>query len=386
MRMSCCCRLLAGAVFVAFVFVPIGVLSQGGGWTPKGSMPFERGEIAVATVNEKIYVISGSSRGVEANAFNQEFDPATGMWRERSLMPSVASHAGAAVLNGKIFIVGGFVANVHVGAVNRVFEYTRQPIGGVPSRRSPLHAALLVLSRSTEKFTPSGDATLSATPSPRTKFTIPRRTAGAWRRRCRSRAIISAPSLRAGGSRLRRANECNRGQYRPARCVRPRHEHLELGGAAHHTAQRGRCVFRRWPDYLCRRRVQGSAGKRHVHRGRGLRSANRPVDLFATAAARPTRGRRRRSGTAGISVRRQRGLRREQAVERRADVPDAEVTRATETRQIFLPLCDLGPPYLGRKTWTLRERPGTILVPVHYRIGGHVGERLDRERRIEAAH
>ena len=123
MRLSCCCRLLAGAAFVTFASSPIGVLSQGGGWTPKGSMPFERGEIAVATVNNKVYVISGSSRGVEANSFNQEFDPATGMWRERALMPSVASHAGVAVLNGKIYIVGGFVANVHVGAVNRVFEY-----------------------------------------------------------------------------------------------------------------------------------------------------------------------------------------------------------------------------------------------------------------------
>lgn len=123
MRCSCHRGLLAAAAFT-FVFVPIAVLSQvSGGWTPKESMPFERGEIAVAAVNDKIYVISGSSRGVEANAFNQEFDPATGMWRERSLMPSVASHAGAAVVNGKIFIVGGFVANVHVGAVNRVFEY-----------------------------------------------------------------------------------------------------------------------------------------------------------------------------------------------------------------------------------------------------------------------
>lgn len=107
----------------AVVTAQILALSQGGGWTPRGSMPFERGEIAVAAVNDRIYVISGSSRGVEANAFNQEFDPATGMWRDRALMPSVASHAGAAVLNGKIYIVGGFVANVHVGAVNRVFEY-----------------------------------------------------------------------------------------------------------------------------------------------------------------------------------------------------------------------------------------------------------------------
>jgi len=76
-----------------------------------------------AIVNGKIYIISGSSRGVEANAFTQEYDPATGTWRELALMPSVASHAGAAVLNGKIYVVGGFVANVHVGAVNRVFEY-----------------------------------------------------------------------------------------------------------------------------------------------------------------------------------------------------------------------------------------------------------------------
>ena len=86
-------------------------------------MPFERAEIAVAVLNDKVYVISGQSRGVEANAFTQEFDPATGAWRDVALMPSVASHAGAVALNGKMYVVGGFVANVHVGAVNRVFEY-----------------------------------------------------------------------------------------------------------------------------------------------------------------------------------------------------------------------------------------------------------------------
>ena len=86
-------------------------------------MPYERGELAIAAVNGKIYLISGSSRGVEASAFNQEFDPGAGTWRELALMPSVASHAGAVALNGKIYLVGGFVANVHVGAVNRVFEY-----------------------------------------------------------------------------------------------------------------------------------------------------------------------------------------------------------------------------------------------------------------------
>jgi len=104
-------------------FAPTALSQTSSGWMPKGAMPFERTEIAAAAVNGKIYVISGGSRGVEANAFNQEFDPATGAWRDVALMPSVASHAGIASLNGKIYVVGGFVANVHVGAVNRVFEY-----------------------------------------------------------------------------------------------------------------------------------------------------------------------------------------------------------------------------------------------------------------------
>jgi N-acetylneuraminic acid mutarotase len=120
----CGLRRLAGVAAVVLISAPIAALSQGGAsWSPKGSMPYERAEIAVAAVNGKIYVISGQSPGVQANAFNQEYDPATGTWRELALMPAVASHAGAAVLNGKIYVVGGFVANVHVGAVTRVFEY-----------------------------------------------------------------------------------------------------------------------------------------------------------------------------------------------------------------------------------------------------------------------
>lgn len=116
-------RLLAIGSVVLFTASNAARSQTGAGWSPHGSMPYERGEMAIAAANGKIYLISGSSRGVEANAFNQEYDPSAGTWRELALMPSVASHAGAAALNGKIYVVGGFVANVHVGAVNRVFEY-----------------------------------------------------------------------------------------------------------------------------------------------------------------------------------------------------------------------------------------------------------------------
>ena len=117
-------RLLVFVVSVITVSVSITVRSQGGAsWAPKGSLPYERSEMAIAAANGKIYLISGGSRGVEANSFTQEYDPGTGTWRELALMPSVASHAGAVALDGKIYVVGGFVANVHMGAVNRVFEY-----------------------------------------------------------------------------------------------------------------------------------------------------------------------------------------------------------------------------------------------------------------------
>src|ERR1700732_331876 len=42
---------------------------------------------------------------------------------------------------------------------------------------------------------------------------------------------------------------------------------------------------------------------------------------------------------------------------------------------------------VGRATESpLQERSGMILVAIHDRLGAHVGERLDRERWIEAAH
>ena len=117
----------------------IGALAQGGGpWMAKGMMPYDRAEIAAAATNGKIYVISGQSRGVDANEFAQAYDPATGTWRELALTPAVASHAGAAALNGRIYVIGGFLANVHVGAVDRAFEY--DPVADTWKALAPLSA------------------------------------------------------------------------------------------------------------------------------------------------------------------------------------------------------------------------------------------------------
>src|SRR5258705_6424389 len=114
---SLCRRALGGGVLsLLLAFASIAVFAQGGGpWVVKGMIPYDRAEIAVATMNGKIYVISGQSRGVDANEFTQEYDPATGNWRELALMPAIASPARAAALNGKISLIGGFPPGGHAG-------------------------------------------------------------------------------------------------------------------------------------------------------------------------------------------------------------------------------------------------------------------------------
>ena len=94
-----------------------------GNWLEKARLPEPRGEVAVATVNGKIYVMGGSAHGRDDQPLNEEYDPATDRWRERAPMPRGLSHAGAVEMNGKVFVVGGFTRNVHMGALDVAFEY-----------------------------------------------------------------------------------------------------------------------------------------------------------------------------------------------------------------------------------------------------------------------
>lgn len=105
-------------------------------WGRIGTMPFERAEVAATEIDGHIYVVGGESRGVDANAFNWEYDLLGGVWRELAVMPSVASHAGAAALSGKMYVVGGFAAGAHGGAVGRVFEF--DPAANTWRARTPL--------------------------------------------------------------------------------------------------------------------------------------------------------------------------------------------------------------------------------------------------------
>src|SRR5438034_7385376 len=94
-----------------------------GKWSEKARLPGPRGEVAVALLNGKIYVLGGSARGRDDQQLVEEYDPATDHWRQRAPMPRGLSHAGAVGMNGKIYVAGGFTRNVHMGALDAAFEY-----------------------------------------------------------------------------------------------------------------------------------------------------------------------------------------------------------------------------------------------------------------------
>src|SRR5262245_51887286 len=115
--------LLVIAVFVAAVHLARSQSAGQGKWSEKARLPEPRGEVAVASVNGKIYVLGGSARGRDDQPLNEEYDPATDRWRQRAPMPVGLSHAGAVGMNGKVFVVGGFTRNVHMGALDVALEY-----------------------------------------------------------------------------------------------------------------------------------------------------------------------------------------------------------------------------------------------------------------------
>ena len=98
-------------------------------WKMAAPLPIAIGEIEAATVNGKLYVLSGLNNqpGVVTPAgHNWVYDPATNAWTDRKSMPVPAHHIMVATLNDKIYVFGGFVRPPSFVAwqpINRAFEY-----------------------------------------------------------------------------------------------------------------------------------------------------------------------------------------------------------------------------------------------------------------------
>jgi N-acetylneuraminic acid mutarotase len=95
-----------------------------GNWSKRAPLATKRGEVAVAALDGKIYVLGGTTSGNPASQLNQEYDPAADRWRDRAPLPQGMSHAGAVGFGDKLYVIGGFSGGgVHVGALSLVFAY-----------------------------------------------------------------------------------------------------------------------------------------------------------------------------------------------------------------------------------------------------------------------
>lgn len=88
-------------------------------WTIKASMPTPRSNFAIATIENKIYCISGDIVGFKEHGYypmltepiwagtNEVYDTTTDTWETKAAMPTAAIDAKANVVNGKIYIFDG---------------------------------------------------------------------------------------------------------------------------------------------------------------------------------------------------------------------------------------------------------------------------------------
>lgn len=137
-----------------------------GAWTSLASMPTARQEVAVASLDGKVWVIGGFGPGAEPVGTVEIYDPAANRWEEHPPLPAPLHHASAGVVGDRLFVVGGYTGGrVSWAASQTVFEWdgahnswaTRAPM---PTPRGGLAVAVLggqlhALGGSAERLSPA---------------------------------------------------------------------------------------------------------------------------------------------------------------------------------------------------------------------------------------
>jgi len=70
-------------------------------------MPTPRSSFGIAVVENKIYVIGGSTGDYTYTNVNEVYDPSTDTWETKTSMPTTRQAMDANVVNGNIYIIGG---------------------------------------------------------------------------------------------------------------------------------------------------------------------------------------------------------------------------------------------------------------------------------------
>jgi N-acetylneuraminic acid mutarotase len=95
-------------------------------WTELAPLSAPRSSLGVASVDGKIYVIGGKTRGGGGDIVgtNEMYDPVNNTWTTKASMPTPRAHFGIAVYQNKIYCLGGKNASWAECTVNEVYDPT----------------------------------------------------------------------------------------------------------------------------------------------------------------------------------------------------------------------------------------------------------------------
>ena len=87
----------------------VSVTCGAGTWSSLSPMPIPRGDVAVAVVNNILYVIGGVSSTPTGSCYNNvdAYDPSTNQWTTKAPLPFAGSAMSAVAINNLIYVFGG---------------------------------------------------------------------------------------------------------------------------------------------------------------------------------------------------------------------------------------------------------------------------------------
>ena len=88
--------------------VLVGAAKLSGSWSNGPSLPVARSEVAVATLDDDIYVIGGYANGNVDQSLVEVFNPAVRAWRAAASLRRGLNHVAAVGYRGKLYVFGGF--------------------------------------------------------------------------------------------------------------------------------------------------------------------------------------------------------------------------------------------------------------------------------------
>ncbi|MEI7901995.1 MAG: leucine-rich repeat protein, partial [bacterium] len=92
-------------------------------WSSVSNLPAERGYLAAASVNGRIYAVGGFDGGYQSTVYVYDPSQPTRGWLSVSNLPAVRNSLAAASVNGKIYAVGG-----HDGSTAQSTVYVYDPV------------------------------------------------------------------------------------------------------------------------------------------------------------------------------------------------------------------------------------------------------------------